>query len=327
MEQSLSEESLSEGEVAIVAEAMRSPEPLAASVSEPLSSSTGEDKISLMGAEQRVKKFLPLVDVALFRLAESVRDMVAGERKTTCDAEHVRSEFVNEGAVAQIVNSKNARCLLTANSNGCPAVLMIDAKLVADLIERKFGGGKLQMSQAAERELTPLERKHAATLALKITEHINKTLGDLLRTQFTFQRVYERVEPVLLLKEYLPAVKLGVHFKVSEFEGQLTLLLPVLILEMAQASSLAGQAPVDLLGWRKSISQSLNGISVELVVELGSSVLDWSELVSLTPGKIIRLNQNMKESLPIHIDGQAMFLSRPMMDQGRLGLKIDGFAD
>ena len=71
----------------------------------------------------------------------------------------------------------------------------------------------------------------------------------------------------------------------------------------------------------------ISKINIKLDAELGSARLDMTDLVTLSAGDIIILEQSVREPVPVRVNGEVLFHAWPGKQFNQQVLKIDSMVE
>jgi flagellar motor switch protein FliM len=199
------------------------------------------------------------------------------------------------------------------------AILEIDPAITFTVIDRLFGG--LGVPFKVNRELTDIEMAVIEGIVVHILANLREawsTVIDLrprlgnIETNPQFAQIVPPNEMVMLIT---------LETKIGESEGMMNLCIPYITIEpiiqklSAQywfSSIRRGESEVN----RNIIQGRLDAVEVEVSVEVGTITLDFTDLMELQNGQIIKLNNTtVRDDFTFKVGERPKFKCRP----GRVG--------
>ena len=199
------------------------------------------------------------------------------------------------------------------------AILEIDPAITFTVIDRLFGG--LGVPFKVNRELTDIEMAVIEGIVVHILANLREawsTVIDLrprlgnIETNPQFAQIVPPNEMVMLIT---------LETKIGESEGMMNLCIPYITIEpiiqklSAQywfSSIRRGESEVN----RNIIQGRLDAVEVEVSVEVGNITLDFTDLMELQNGQIIKLNNTtVRDDFTFKVGERPKFKCRP----GRVG--------
>jgi len=198
------------------------------------------------------------------------------------------------------------------------AILEIDPAITFTIIDRLFGG--LGEHYKINRELTDIELSVIEGVVVHILGNLREawsTVIDLrprlgtIETNPQFAQIVPPNEMVMLIT---------LETKIGESEGMMNLCIPYITIEpiiqklSAQywfSSIRRGESEFN----KKIIQGRLEQVEVEAVVEVGTALLAFSEIMNLQRGETIKLDRRVNDDFTLKIGDRPKYKCRP----GRMG--------
>jgi len=68
--------------------------------------------------------------------------------------------------------------------------------------------------------------------------------------------------------------------------------------------------------------QNIRKVTVSVSAELGSTTADLHEVLTLSPGQVVKLNTRAGKPIPIKVGGKVKFLGKPGLRANTLAIQI-----
>ncbi len=205
---------------------------------------------------------------------------------------------------------------LTVEPGGAPGALVLDASALGLILDGVLGGDGRALPALSPAGLTTPQ----SALVARTIEGVVRAMGDVLaaranvRIGLAPQRHDEEEgegTPIVCAFELGPDGASGLFF----------LLLP--------KATLAGRAGADAPPEEAQdprILRALDGVDIELVVELARTSMPFDRVVALQVGDTLTLDAVVGSSACVRIDDRVLFRAKPTTVGGRLGVRIEGRA-
>ncbi len=210
-----------------------------------------------------------------------------------------------------------------------PGSVLIGLDRVAAItaVDRLLGGTGLSPDTAR----TPTEIELALLQAF-----VNNMLRGLTEAWSRVVDLQPAIRDVVLDPRYVqvalrsdPVVVIAFEVSIGQNAGTVTLCLPYVALEpvlpklTAQlwfASARGGAAKQQM----ESLRQGLDKVSIDVMVELGSTMVTVQDLMDLKEGDVVLMDRTMGTPLDVVIGNRRKFVARPGMVGNRLAVQIAG---
>ncbi|MBW1739609.1 MAG: flagellar motor switch protein FliM [Deltaproteobacteria bacterium] len=207
------------------------------------------------------------------------------------------------------------------------ALLVLETRLVFNLIECYFGGKASEDVKIEGREYTPLENR----MIQKVVRACFDDLAQAWRPIYEVTMSYVRSEMnpqfagIALPNDSVTVTEFNV-----ELDGQpglMKLCIPYStfepIREKLRASGFQGdQFEVDV-NWKKRLQGRIKDSMVNVMVELGTIQITGHGLLGLKVGDVIQLEQDVNERLVAKVEGVPKFKGRAGIIRGNKAIKIE----
>lgn len=198
-------------------------------------------------------------------------------------------------------------------------VLMIEASLVAALVESRFGGNGRFPISTANREFTAFELKSMRRIVETTLEQY-ATAWEALG-HFDIGPLRHETNPQFASFAHADEQIVATTFDVAvdQAAGKIATYIPYAAIEPLQDQMLAGHVTeVDENDprWAETLNSNVQQASITLNVELGKIDISVGDLIALRPGNVFEMNR--PERLVVEAGGVPLFRGR----WGRHGRKI-----
>ncbi len=205
------------------------------------------------------------------------------------------------------------------------ALIEINPNLVFAIIDRMLGGrgeftGKI-------RELTDIERTVVERLLMRMLELLEEAWSTVVDVRFR----YENLESNPFFVQICPGTDMVLlvilKLKVSEVEGMVSICIPYFLMEpiMDKLSSQQWFASTGRKTDERSgeyIQKHLNKVRIPVALELGHTVLSVADVLQLSVGDVVKLDEVLGDPLDVRIGNMVKFRAVPGTSNGNYAAEI-----
>ncbi len=204
-------------------------------------------------------------------------------------------------------------------------LLEISPSLVFTIIDRLLGG--LGQGTEKNRDLTEIERTIVERRISQMISLFGEAWDEVykLNPQFVALETNPQFTQIVAPNEMIVLVTLEI--KIGETMGMINVCLPFLVLEpildkLSTYFLFSTQAKTTSPEQTEAIRRKIEWAKVDLTAFLGQAEIAVRELLDLTPGDVIPLNQGVKSALPVYVGNFMKFRGVPGLHGEHLAIKL-----
>jgi len=237
----------------------------------------------------------------------------------------VSAEQLNYGEFLQRIPEVTYLISMTLRPMGVSAAFEIDLPLAFPIIDVLLGGpGR---AEASVRETTEIEEQILESVVRVIGRELETTWQPVLETQFTFDQRLRQADITRLMPPTEKIISLSFEIRMPEARGMLNIALPAavanaLLRKLTQQASYRKQR-----GTADSTSQMrkrLDNCLFALQLVLPGRGIRLSQILSLQPGDILKLDCRLGETAQLLVSSKALFHAHPVRTRIRRAAQVDG---
>ncbi|MBW2618310.1 MAG: flagellar motor switch protein FliM [Deltaproteobacteria bacterium] len=205
------------------------------------------------------------------------------------------------------------------------AIMVIETRLVFNLVDSFFGGTGKSDIKVEGREFTPIENR----LTKRVVEMVLSDLEQAWHPVYEVELLYSRSEVNPQFAVIVPPTDVVVVIKfdleMEQTAGTIMVCIPYSTIEPIRNKLYAGfqsdQLEVDhewMLRFKTQLGQAL----VNITVELGRTEITGRDLLDLKPGDVIQLDQDVSDAVLVKVEGVPKFKGVPGVVEGNQALKV-----
>jgi flagellar motor switch protein FliM len=204
-------------------------------------------------------------------------------------------------------------------------IIEFSPQLAFAVIDRLLGGAGVGLEKA--RELTDIEQIVMKRIVLKVLANVKEAW----QTVVELEPQFESVELNPLFTQIIPPsdmiVLLTLDVRIGESFGLMNICLPFSVLEpiVDRLNAQFWFARTSKFSTAQSISVIQNRLmqaSVRLTADLGNANITVGELLGISVGDVIQLEQPVKGLLPVRVGNNLKFMGSPGISGSRMAVQI-----
>ncbi len=207
------------------------------------------------------------------------------------------------------------------------AIIVLESKLIFTLVDILFGGTGRESYKVEGREFTAIESNLIKRVVLSAMGDIEKAWKSVIDLKVSYQRAEVNPQFVQVVPPTDIVVVINFEVEVEYTTGILSICIPYSMLEPVRDKLHAGfqseQMEVDRT-WMNRFRKGLMRAKVDLVVELGRTEINGSEVVQLKKGDVIPLEQYARDPLTIYVEGIKKFTGCAGVFRGNRAIQVVG---
>ncbi|MDR0354760.1 MAG: flagellar motor switch protein FliM [Deltaproteobacteria bacterium] len=287
---------------------------------------TGITRYDLTNQDRIIRGRMPTLEIINDRFARFFRQTMSTALRKVIDISAFSIDMIKFGEFMRALPVPTSLHLFKAEPLRGHAIMVIETKLVFNLVDSFFGGSGRGYIKVEGRDFTPIESR----LIVKV---IKMALEDLERAwnpvhPLTLSYVRGETNPQFASVVAPTEVVLVVKFEVEleQTVGTLIICLPYSTIEPIRSKLYAGfqsdQLEVDT-AWINRFIERVREAEVNMKVELGRSMITAEELMNLAEGDVIMLNHDVKEPLDVNVEGVPKFKVFIGTSRGQKAVRIE----
>lgn len=249
----------------------------------------------------------------------------SGNLHTVIESKLLSIEQITYDEFIRSLPSPTVLGLFSLNPLEGTVLMEVSPTLAFTIVDRLLGG----QGQVVEknRDLTEIERtivEHRLTQIIDLTQEAWAEVYEL-KPQFVAMETNPQFTQIVAPNEMIVLVTLEVS--IGEAMGMINICLPYLVLEpildkLSTFFLFSTQSKENSPEQVEAIRRKIEWAKVDMVTFLGHSEILVRDLLDLTEGDVIPLNQSVNDSLPIYVGEFMKFKSIPGLHAEHLAVQI-----
>lgn len=279
----------------------------------------------LTNQDRIIRGRMPTLEIINDRFARFFRQTMSTALRKVIDISAFSIDMIKFGEFMRALPVPTSLHIFKADPLRGHAIMVIETKLVFNLVDSFFGGSGRGYIKVEGRDFTPIE-------ARLITKVIKMALDDLEKAwnpvhPLTLSYVRGETNPqfasVVAPTEVVIVIKFEVELE--QTVGTLIICLPYSTIEPIRSKLYAGfqsdQLEVDT-AWINRFIERVREAEVNMSVELGRTMVTGEDIMNLTVGDVIMLTHDVREPLEVKVEGVPKFKVFAGLSRGQKAVRV-----
>ena len=206
------------------------------------------------------------------------------------------------------------------------ALIALDSTLVYTIVDSILGGSGVSSAQGMNRLFTSIELRLVEKIVKDALADLEKAWAPLCPdVSMNLLRMEMNPRLVNIVPPEYQVVTMAMKVQIEETVGNMILAIPFMTLEPIRDKLKRG-VQMDMMAvdplWSYRLSEELMEASMDLSVEMGEATISLAELLELSPGDTIMLEQSDKDELVVKVGGTKKFTGIAGVSGGNKAVQI-----
>jgi flagellar motor switch protein FliM len=216
--------------------------------------------------------------------------------------------------------------LLKAEQLDGQLCLEISPLIIYPIIDRLLGGSNADLF-IPQRPLTQIEQRLVQGLTSRATTHLSEAWSNLTPTTFTAMDFESNPQLVQIVPPNETVVVVGFELKMGNRAGTMSLCIPYNVIEpimgrLATQNWLSYQKKRGADDSLRKLTKSMSHASVETTVQLATTTIRMSDLLSMQVGDIITTDKVASSEVVFQIGEKNKFMGRVGQFRGKRAIRV-----
>jgi flagellar motor switch protein FliM len=279
----------------------------------------------LTNQDRIIRGRMPTLEIINDRFARLFRTTLSAAVRKVVDVSTTSVDMIKFGEFMRALPVPTSLHIFKMDPLRGHAILVIESKLVFNLVETFFGGTGQGEMKIEGRDFTPIEHRLTKKVVLLILEDMQKAWGPVhpITTEYARTEINPQFASIVPPTDVVVVIKF--ELEMDQTAGTITMCVPYSTIEPIRQKLYAGfqsdQLEVDHV-WMKRFQEQLREAEVGVRVILGTTMLRSRELLNLQVGDVIQLDQDVSEPLLAEVQGVRKFTGIPGLWRGNKAFQV-----
>ena len=279
----------------------------------------------LTSQDRIIRGRMPTLEIINDRFARIHRITLSGSLRRVVDLTATQTEMIKFGEFIRTLPVPTSLHVLKMEPLRGHALLVVESRLIFNLVDCFFGGTGKSSFKIEGRDFTSIEHRVIHKVVQATLKDLDQAWRPVIAVNFQFVR--SEVNPQFATIVPPSDIVIVIHFELEldRLIGKMILCLPYSTIEPIRsklyASYQSDQMEVDV-EWIERMRKRLHEVEVDILIELGKSMVKGHDLLHLEPGDVLMLNQDMNEPLIVKVQGVPKFKAFAGVSRGNMAFQI-----
>jgi flagellar motor switch protein FliM len=280
----------------------------------------------LTNQDRIIRGRMPTLEIINDRFAKLFRTTMSGSLRRVIDVTVTQTEMIKFGDFIRTLPVPTSLHVLKMEPLRGHALLVLESRLIFNLLECFFGGNGKATIKIEGRDFTAIEQKVIQRVVQTVLKELEQSWKPVAPIDFQFSRSEINPQFATIVPPTELVIVIHYELELDHLIGKITLCLPYSTIEPIRSKLYARyqseQLEVDL-EWIERVKNQLRDVEVDMVVELGKGKITGRELLQISTNDTLVLDQRVAEPLLVRVEGVPKYRAFAGTSNGSHVIKID----
>ncbi len=264
----------------------------------------------LTNQDRVIRGRMPTLDIIYERFIRLFRISLSNSLRKIASISIISTDLLKFGEFVNTLPIPSCMSIMRFEALRGPALLVFESKLAYALVDAFFGGTDRPYTKIEGKEFTNIELSIIKKVMDLAISDLEEAWAPVHKTRISFVRTEVNPQFVGVVPPSDVIISTTFEIELENASGTIALVIPYSTIEpIKQKLNATFQAETDSKDklWTKTLSEHLQDVPTEVVVNLGSTEITVGDLVNLNVGDIVPLGQDADGELSILFEGVPKF--------------------
>jgi flagellar motor switch protein FliM len=286
---------------------------------------SGVTVYDLTNQDRIIRGRMPTLEIINDRFARLLRTTLSGSLRKVIDVSAFSIDMIKFGEFMRALPVPTSLHIFKVDPLRGHGVMVIETKLVFNLVDNFFGGSGRSFVKIEGRDFTPIENRLIHKVIRMAMEDLEKAWNPVHPLKLTYVRSETNPQFASVVAPTEVVIVIKFEVELEQTVGTLIICLPYSTVEPIRSKLYAGfqsdQLEVDH-EWINRFIEQVREASVQLTVDLGRATITGGDLINLAVGDVIMMDQDVNQPLTIRVEGIPKFRGFPGVVRGNKAIRI-----
>lgn len=279
----------------------------------------------LTSQEKIIRGRLPTLDIINQMFSRLFRNTFSTMMRKSVDVSAVSTDTIKFGDFLRSLPVPSSLHIFRMEPLRGHGLIVVESKLVFAVVDTFFGGSGVKEAKITGRDFSAIEIRMTKSVVLSALEDLEKAWRPVHTVTTNFVR--SEVNPQFAAIVPPTDIVLVILFEIEmeDISGTMTICLPYAAIEPVipklKAQFQSEEMEVDQV-WVRRLRTELLTTEVELITELGSTVITPEELMRFKVGDTLMLGNDVTDPLTLKVEQNPKFKGFPGVSRGNKAIQI-----
>lgn len=285
-------------------------------------------KYDFLRPDKFAKEHLRTLEVVHENFSRLLNNFLSGYLRTFIEIEVLNAESLIYSEFANAIANPAILGIIDFAPLEGQIILDFSSDVAFTMIERVLGGSAATSGLSEKRSLTEIEMTLIRTIIMKFINLLKEPWSNIIELRPKLDTIETNSQFAQVISPSESVALITLNLKIGDTEGMINLCYPHYVLEpiLPNLSSklwFTTTGKKNLSDFEKaSLEKQVQKTKIDLTVELGKSVITVGEMLALSRGDVIVLDQRASNELTVKVGDQIKFHGLPGKKNNNLALKV-----
>lgn len=262
-------------------------------------------KFDLTNQDRIVRGRLPALEMLHDRFCRSFRNAMSNLMRRPVDVNVLSNENLKYGEFMRTVPVPTSMHVFRLDPLKGLSLLVVEGKLVFALIDNFFGGKGATRYKLEGRDFTTIEQRVIRRVVDSVLENYQTAWKPIYDVTVEWVRAETNPQFANICLASDDIVAIQCEMDLEDSQGKLTFIIPYSSIEPIRDKMKAGYQREDSLidsHWQRRFREQFREVPIDCHVELGHAKLTGRELLGLSVGSIITLDEDVSTPVQLYME-------------------------
>lgn len=286
---------------------------------------SGVTAYDLTNQDRIIRGRMPTLEIINDRFARILRTTLSSSLRKVIDVSAFSIDMIKFGEFMRALPVPTSLHIFKVDPLRGHGVMVIETKLVFNLVDNFFGGSGRGFIKIEGRDFTAIENRLINKVILMALDDLEKAWNPVHPIQLTYVRSETNPQFASVVAPTEVVIVIKFEVELEQTVGTLIVCLPYSTVEPIRSKLYAGfqsdQLEVDH-EWINRFIDQVRMADVEISVELGRAMITGGDLLNLKLGDVILLEQDVADDLTAQVEGIPKFRGKPGVARGNKAFQV-----
>jgi len=265
----------------------------------------------LTSQDRIVRGRMPALEMLHDRFCRAFRAIMSNMLRRPVDITVLSNEHMKYGEFMRTVPVPTSMHIFKMDPLKGYSLLVLEGKLVFAMIDNFFGGKGSARFKLEGRDFTTIEQRIIRKVAEMILESYENAWKPVYEVTMEWTRAETNPQFANICLASDDVIAVQCEMDLEDSQGKMTFIIPYSSIEPIKDKLKAGYQTEDSLidsHWQKRLREEIRNVSIECHVELGHAKITGRDLLSLSIGDVIKLDEDTTTPVEVFIENKMKFL-------------------
>ena len=285
----------------------------------------GINSYDLTSQDRIIRGRMPTLEIINDRFARFFRQSMSTALRKVIDISAFSIDMIKFGEFMRSLPVPTSLHIFKAEPLRGHALMVIESKLVFNLVDSFFGGRGRGYIKVEGRDFTPIEARLLCKVIKMALDDLEKAWSPVHPLVLSYVRGETNPQFASVVSPTEVVIVIKFEVELEQTVGTLVVCLPYSTIEPIRSKLYAGfqsdQLEVDT-AWINRFIERVREAEVNITVELGRTMITGEDIMNLTVGDVIMLKHDVREPLEVKVEGVPKFKVFAGSSRGQRAVRV-----